>query len=239
MLNYLKKTQWVNLIMFVFIYNNLGVLLAQNYIDNLSYFDNSVPSTYGQKWDMTRKAPYLIYNGNFKEMQVLWQLSSTSACTIDWGIDSTYSTGSAQTAEYGNDHQHSYVIANLPSSTKYYYRVTAGTDIHYGSFRSAPADTAQTLKFLAYGDTRSYPADHNVVAGKIINEFSTDEECQTLIISVGDLVNQGNNETDWDNQFFNPTYPNILSMLSQVPNQACMGNHEQSGLLFQKYFPYP
>jgi len=239
MLLYSNNTKWNNLIVFIFIYSCFGVLPAQNYIDSLSNIDNSVPVIFSQKWNITRKAPYLIYNGNHTEMQILWQLSSVSECTIDWGLDSTYSTGSAQTIEYGNDHQHSYVIANLQAATKYYYRVTSGTDIHYGSFHTAPAATAQNLKFFAYGDTRSYPADHHIVAGKIINELNTDEEFQTFIISTGDLVHEGDYEDNWDNQFFNPAYPNIISMLSQLPYQACMGNHEGNGLLLQKYFPYP
>ena len=36
-------------------------------------------STSKLQWDITLKAPYLIYNGNNSEMQVLWQLNSISS----------------------------------------------------------------------------------------------------------------------------------------------------------------
>jgi calcineurin-like phosphoesterase family protein/type IX secretion system substrate protein len=188
--------------------------------------------------DLTRKAPYLIYNGNSTEMKVLWQLRSTEMCTIEWGLDTLYSVGNVQTSE-GNDHQHSYTIPNLAVDTKYYYQVTANQENHKGSFRSALDSNATNLKFFAYGDTRTYPASHNQVAAGIINTFTEDEDYQSLIIVVADLVNDGDIESDWDSQFFDPSYPNIQKMLASLPYQSCMGNHEGSGVLFQKYFPYP
>jgi hypothetical protein len=185
------------------------------------------------------KGPYLIFSGTNTEMTVLWQLDSSVVCTIEWGEDTTYSLGSAQTVEYGADHQHAYTITGLSPSTKYFYRVTASDDVATGSFRAAPANDADAVKFFVYGDTRSYPADHDSVAQGIISTYSADDEFHTLVLSVGDLVNDGDSEADWRNQFFDPAYTNIQSMLTHLPYQACMGNHEGSGVLFQKYFPYP
>ena len=186
-----------------------------------------------------RKAPYLIYNGNPSEVQVIWQLNSTADCTIDWGTDTLYSLGSAQTSEYGNDHQHLYTIENLEPFTKYYYRVSTGQTTNNGSFHSAPDSNANNLKFFAYGDTRSNPGIHNQVAAEIISVFNEDQNLQTFILATGDLVYHGDNEQDWDGQFFNPSYPNIKEMLASLQFQTCMGNHEDSGQLFVKYFPYP
>ena len=188
---------------------------------------------------ITRKAPYLIYTGKNTEMQVLWQLNSTADCTIEWGTDISYSLGSEQTSEYGNDHQHTYTIRDLTPSMKYYYRVVAETETHKASFIAAPDGNTDETKFIAYGDTRSYPVFHDEVAGAIIDAYSTDEAFQSLIISVGDIVNDGDYEEDWDNQFFDPSYSGIQTMLASIPYQACMGNHEGSGKLFTKYFPYP
>jgi hypothetical protein len=61
----------------------------------------------------------------------------------------------------------------------------------------------------------------------------------SLIISMGDLINNGDLEEDWDSQFFHPAYPNIQSLLAHLPYQSCMGNHEGTGVLFTRYFPYP
>jgi hypothetical protein len=192
--------------------------------------------TYAQ---LTRKAPYIIYTGDGNEMQVLWQLNSTDTCAIDWGIDTLYTLGSAQTYEYGNDHQHTYTITNLIPITKYYYRITVNQEVHTGTFRSAPDTNATAIKFFAYGDTRTYPYHHGQLAAEIIATFTDDANFQSFILSVGDLVNNGDSESGWDNEFFNPSYPNILEMIANLPYQSCMGNHEGAGVLFQKYFPYP
>jgi hypothetical protein len=186
-----------------------------------------------------RKGPYLIYPGQQDQMQVLWQLDSTATCTLEWGTDTTYSLGNVQTTEYGSDHQHSYTITGLAPRAHYFYRMTSNDQSKVGSFYSAPDSAATKVKFIAYGDTRSYPSTHNQVAARMIATYNQDSAYQSVIISVGDLVNSGNYESDWDAQFFNPSYPNIQTMLAQNPYQSAMGNHEGSGVLFVKYFPYP
>ena len=52
--------QWIILIMIVVIFSRFGVLVAQTDVDKFSNIDNSFSSTFDQKWDITRKAPYLI-----------------------------------------------------------------------------------------------------------------------------------------------------------------------------------
>jgi hypothetical protein len=77
------------------------------------------------------------------------------------------------------------------------------------------------------------------VANGILSTFAADSNYQSLILSTGDLVNSGTTESDWDNQFFSPAYSHIQALLSHLPYQATMGNHEGTGVLFVKYFPYP
>ena len=196
-----------------------------------------------QRWSdrppVARKAPYLVYSGVNTEMDVHWQLDSTVGCTIKWGTDTSCSLGHAFTTEYGVDHQHQYTIAGLTPGTFYYYRVTAGGDVHTGSFHAALPDDATQLKFLAYGDTRTYPADHNTVANAMISTFTSDPSYQTFALVVGDLVSDGDDEADWDEQFFDPIYTGIQTLLRDIPYLSAMGNHEGDGVLFQKYFPYP
>lgn len=192
-----------------------------------------------QATSITRKGPYLIYNGNNTEMQVLWQLTSTDTCTIEWGADTLYAFGNVQTYEYGGDHQHTFTIPDLTPGSQYYYRITVNEEIHIGSFHAAPDSNATSIKFMAYGDTRTYPADHDQVAAAMVATYAEDENFQSFILAVGDLVGAGNSESDWDSQFFDPSYANIQEMLATLPYQSCMGNHEQAGVLFTKYFPYP
>jgi len=172
-------------------------------------------------------------------MTILWQLYSTSSCLIEWGVDQSYSLGSAITAEYGSDHQHRFVLTNLQPDQLYYYRVTAGGQTYTGSFRSAPSPSSNQVKFMIYGDSRTFPAVHDQVAAEMNALYSIDPDFQTITLSVGDLVSDGSNETYWDNEHFNPDYTNIRQLLANTPYLSAIGNHENSGSLFMKYFPYP
>ena len=197
------------------------------------------PSEVGAlEWEITRKAPYLLYTGNPDEMKLVWQLDTTATSTLRWGEDTAYSNETTTTG-YGQDHQHQYRFTGLEPSTKYYYQVTAASDTHRGSFRSAPENTVRDLQFLVYGDTRSYPHNHNRVANAVLQTLDAHPNYQTFILHSGDLVGAGSDEESWTEEFFNPSYPNIIGMLENLPIQAAMGNHEGDGVLFQKYFPYP
>ncbi len=190
--------------------------------------------------DVMKKQPYLIYPGNVAQMEVLWQLSATATSTIEWGTDTNYGAGNAANDEYGTDHQHAYTIGGLVPSTRYYYRVSTGGFAYTGSFVSAPAPGAQQLNFLAYGDTRTYPATHDQVAAAMNAVYGANPSYQTMALFMGDFVNTGNSETYWTNEFFSPTYTNIRALLANVPLQSAMGNHENSSpVLFTKYYPYP
>ena len=185
------------------------------------------------------KNPYLITSGKNTEMTVLWQLNKSEEAIISWGADSSYSLGSAVTNEYGEDHQHKYLISNLTPGTKYYYKVTVNNITKEGSFLSPPKNDAAEVKFIAYGDTRSYPENHNKVAKQIHKTLQKDPAYQTFILFNGDFVDDGDIEADWDLEFFDPQYKYIQYLLSHIPYQSSMGNHEHSGILFEKYFPYP
>ena len=189
--------------------------------------------------DALRKPPYLVWPGDPTKMQVLWQTAASWPCSIQWGTDTNYGLGSVQTSEFGDDHQHAYMLTGLSPGQKYFYRVMFGATAYAGSFWTAPAAGATRLKFIAYGDTRTYPSVHDAVVGQMMHSIDVDPERQTLIVSVGDMVTDGDLESYWDNEYFAAVYGNLRRMSANVPFQACMGNHEGTGTLFQKYFPYP
>jgi hypothetical protein len=185
------------------------------------------------------KAPYLIYDGDNTEMLLLWQLSNSDTCVIEWGRDTSSVLGKVETIEYDDSHQHTYTFSNLLPGTKYYYKVSADSEIYSGSFFSAPDTNETNIRFMVYGDTRSFPEIHDQVAGAMVAQFKKNDGFQSIVLSVGDLVSNGDKERYWDNQFFDPSYSNIMTLLANVPYQAAIGNHEGSGQLFVKYFPYP
>lgn len=186
------------------------------------------------------KAPYLLYTGKNTEMLIIWQTASTQPCRIEWGTDLTYATGNQLTTEYGTDHQHKFTITGLVPGTKYFYKVTVNDAASKtGDFIAGPADNETRLSFYTYGDTRTYPENHDAVAKKILDEIALNPQSQSIVMFNGDFVQYGNTEESWTNEFFDPQYTNIATLISRVPYMTTMGNHEGQGLLFSKYYPYP
>lgn len=191
-----------------------------------------------------RKGPYLIYPGRNTEMMVLWQLDSSQSCSLEWGLDPNYSGGSVVTAEYGTDHQHKHTIPGLVPSSKYYYRVIVDVNEYPGSFRAAPPEDVNAVQFLAYGDTRTNVFDHDMVDAAMIATFEADPNYHTITLLSGDWVDNGEEEGDWTDEFFNPAALNTRRLQANLPINGCIGNHEYEDdatprTYFDKYWPYP
>ena len=190
------------------------------------------------------KSPYLIYSGSNSQMKVVWQMNNTADCKISWGYaEDHYDLGSATTAENSsilNEHLHSFTIAGLTPGTKYYYQVTAtGVDsVRKGSFYTAPASDATKVNFIAWGDSRS-GADNlnNVTSPAVLQLINADESYRTFMLYPGDITDDGDIESYWNDQFFG--LANVSTIIANVPLVSSWGNHESFGLLFKKYFPYP
>lgn len=202
-----------------------------------------------------RKGPYLIYPGecnepnSYAQMTVLWQLDAEEACKLEWGTSISYGTD-VNTTEYGDDHQHKYTITGLTPALKYFYRVEVGEDsgdFYTGSFWTTLAADATNVKFLVYGDTRSYPEDHNTVCAAMLGTFTdsnSDPNYQTFLLHSGDWVSDGENEDDWTDEYFNRSYSGTMELQANLPINGCIGNHEVwseafPDTLFAKYWPYP
>ena len=197
------------------------------------------------------KGPYLIYPDNNTQMTVLWQLSDALVgdCLLEWGTTEACEDDSEVVPVDNVTYQYEHTIGTgdddaLTPGTKYYYQVREGVesgDYHTGTFRTAPAVDAVNVKFLAYGDTRSYPVNHDAVCARMVETFTDDPEYQTFTLHSGDWVNQ-DTENDWTTMFFNRSFSNALEMQANLPIQGCMGNHEGQGTfcesVYGKYWPY-
>ena len=206
--------------------------------------DSNITTT-GDDWSFTtrgpalmRKGPYLIYPGNNTQMTVLWQLDSTDNCSIEWGADTTYSAGNTATTEYGIDHQHKYNITGLTPGTKYYYRVTVGGVQYTGSFLAAPDADAANLKFFMYGDTRTNPSWHDSVCARMIATYTADPAYQTIALHSGDWVERGI-ESYQTSQWWTYSYTNLMDNVKSIAYAGCIGNHEDDGSVWAKYWPFP
>jgi predicted phosphodiesterase len=187
----------------------------------------------------SRKGPYLLYPGENTQMMVLWQLETTAPCTLEWGIDATYTAGHEVTSEINSDHQHCHTITGLEPNTTYFYRVAAGETSYAGTFRAAPLEGETSVSFLVHSDTQTYPLLHDGVCGAMLSIIRTDPTYQTFVLHAGDWVEDGDREADWDQQFFCRACSSTRELQAAVPILGCMGNHDGSGELFSKYWPYP
>jgi hypothetical protein len=202
----------------------------------------------GDVWSFTtqtgtatlKKGPYLIYPGNNTQMTVLWQLSASETCSIAWGTDTSYSTGSASVPVYGTDYQYKYNITGLTPGVKYYYKVTVGAGITTGSFQAAPAANATDVKFFMYGDTRTNGNSNNSLCAQMISTYTADPAYQTMLLHAGDWVN-ADAEVDWTSQWYNYTWTSLMAAPANMAFMGTIGNHEGSGScpVFEKYRPFP
>lgn len=183
-----------------------------------------------------RKNPYLIFNDNPQDVTILWQtnLSQDTKIVIK---ENGHLVDSVQVSEKTSDHLFSYNF-RTEINKKYQYTIWNGNVSFTGNFNSCPEEKDKEVTFYVYGDTRSYPENHNSIAKVICSDFENNPQNQTFIISTGDLVKHGNYESDWDNQFFDSKYKYIVKMLASLPYISAQGNHERNGDIFRKYFPY-
>lgn len=124
--------------------------------------------------------------------------------------------------------QHHVTLSDLQSDTHYHYRLISG-DVPLTedlTFHTAPGPEKTTLSFVVYGDTRAHPDIHRA----IINQARS--LTPDLALHVGDLVNVGHNEAQWD-EFLRIE----KELLAYVPLFPTLGNHElQSKHYFERFF---
>ena len=139
-------------------------------------------------------------------------------------------------------HQHMYTITGLNPNSIYYYQVAVGSTVYKGSFITAPAATATSVKFLGMGDSRSYPyaLDALMAAMKSFYSQPGNAEYQRLTIHNGDWVST-DGESYWTTQWFTG-YQDIVNFTANSPIDGVKGNHDNASgysATFPKYFPFP
>lgn len=173
-------------------------------------------------------------------MKIFWQWTSSATFRVEWGPDSSYASGSASVTAYdAANFLYSYTITGLTPGQKYLYRVVTGSQYADGSFLTAPRDSAATLKFFSYGDTRTNPTQHDTVAAQVVAQAQADPAYQTFILNVGDLVSTGDIDSVWTSELYAPAFSHIRAEMANLPVLPVMGNHEGTGTLYKRYFTLP
>ncbi|MDP8254910.1 MAG: metallophosphoesterase [Candidatus Alcyoniella australis] len=171
------------------------------------------------------RQPYLQL-GTTTGMSVLWRSDETGDSLVEYGT-------TADLGKFVYDEnwvtKHELAITGLEPNTTYYYRARTCLDqTSVDSFRTAPT-SADPLNFVAFGDNQSGYETFTEIASLM------EMEDPYMAISVGDIVDDGWVEEDYDQQVFTPAQ----SLWRSTPFFVSIGNHEGGSPLFQDNFRFP
>lgn len=128
-------------------------------------------------------------------------------------------------------------VTGLAAGTTYPYQVAvwpaeaplAASYPAGGQFRTFAPDQA-SIRCLIYGDSRSHPERHAMVASRMYTEPNVD-----FVIHSGDLVADGRVLEQWVPQHFEPA----RALMAKYPLYVCLGNHENDSPYYFTYFDLP
>jgi len=127
----------------------------------------------------------------------------------------------------GAEKVHSVEITGLGAGTRHDIDMKKyGVDARV-SFDTPPADP-KPFSFVVFGDTRSRHEVHKRIVSLIMKEHAS------FVIHTGDLVGNGNSESDWT-RFFEIE----RDLLRTAAFYPVLGNHERNAKVYYEYFSFP
>ncbi len=177
------------------------------------------------------RGPYLC-DVTRESIAIGWETKEASGSIVEYATDAQYAaSGGAydeQAEEAGNVKRHRIILKNLMSSTSYHYRVASDLDKGEDNTFHTAVEWSEPFTLIAYGDTRTNPADHQVVVDTII------EHQPDLVLNSGDLVANGNVLGQWDTFF-----DTAKDLLKGTPYYPTLGNHERNAQNYYDLFYLP
>lgn len=118
-------------------------------------------------------------------------------------------------------------LTNLQPGALYTYAVElAGQRTSPKAFSTFSAKP-DSVRFVAYGDSRSNPKVHRAVAQRF-SEYTPE-----FVLHSGDLVLAGKDYHSWSKEFFEP----VAGVADRMPILSVPGNHEEDLKNYLAYFP--
>jgi len=171
-----------------------------------------------------------------------WKSDPTTSQAVTWRTDETVKTGLAEIAiadpsplfvknavtkqaettplktENGLAHYHSVNFINLQSNILYAYRV--GSEDNWSEwfqFKTASTEP-EPFSFIYFGD-----GQNNLLSmwSRVVRSAFSDAPKARFLIHAGDLVNSGNNDTQWGEWFLAGGWINAM-----IPSIPTPGNHD-------------
>lgn len=149
--------------------------------------------------------------------------SQASDPKVIYSTNGLLTDGITELASY-NDVDGTYIyntyLSNLEQNTTYFYQVYSNSSIFREilNFTTTPNRTANNLKFLLFGDSRTQREQRSELVKKVMENFSDID----FFIHTGDIVADGRIQSQWDNYF------DDIELLSQkILGYFIEGNHEK------------
>ena len=133
--------------------------------------------------------------------------------------------------------RHRVAVAGLEPATTYLYAPGDGRPAGWAPWRAVktapPSGTAHDLSFLYLGDAQTGLERW----GRLLHAAYRRHPGIDFLLIAGDLVDRGNERTNWDHFFLRAT-----DVFDRVPFMPCVGNHEYLDMgprLYRAFFELP
>ncbi len=131
---------------------------------------------------------------------------------------------------------HKITLVGLKPNTSYTYRAISGETASPAWTFHTKNPAATSLKFVVYGDNRTFPRVHENLVRLVA------QEKPALVFNVGDVVSSGHELSQWVDEYFYP----LRFFSGFVPSYISIGNHEYGGYWdirrvppFERYVSHP
>lgn len=174
--------------------------------------------------------PWIVQAGP-DEVTIAWESYVADAGVVQWGPTAAYTNAASDVV---SDTLHFVTLTGLTAGTDYHYAVEADGEQSVDFTFRTPADPgASDLLVAFYGDSRTHPDIHGMLADLVAG---VDPD---LVLHSGDFVDDPETSPDWYNQVFDPA----AVYLSDTPFFPVPGNHESEFVYpatpYWDYFPAP
>jgi len=191
--------------------------------------------------------PYL-QDATPNSIYILWETDIGAESIVEWGLTETLGNTTTGTAfnSVGSAMIHEVNLEDLERFTKYYYQVKTGTaSSEIFSFKTPPfASDHEPFRIIAMSDMQidnAFPDKfHEIVHDGIIEYLDSEFGGElidnlALVLIPGDLVANGNDYSQWEEDFFDPSH----GLFNHVPVYPVLGNHEFNSIYYFQYFKMP
>lgn len=165
------------------------------------------------------KGPYLIEPG-LTSLTIRWELDNNSDYAMEYRLDTKKAKQVKLTLKGTKNNAYLYEakLTGLKPNSIYYYRIISPDNKSWFKARTY-ADNQENFSFVAMGDSRSNPE----IFSKIMSESGGANP--DLIISMGDLVENGGKYKQWNDYYFSV----IHGVAESIPIISTLGDHEGEG----------